>query len=195
MTGEPRCERCFLKRAVCVCDDVPRVDNAVHVVIVRHNLEAHKASNTARLAAMSLARCELHDYGAPGLPFDDAPLRAPGAHLVFPEGPALAGPPSPLPERLIVLDGNWNQARRMRQRIGALRGVPLLSLAPPPVAPDRLRSQPLSEGMATIEAIARALALLGDDAAAAALDALYATFVERSLLTARYSPRRTGRGE
>jgi len=58
--------------------------------------------------------------------------------------------------------------------------MPRLALpAPPPAA--RLRRPPRLVGMSTLEAIAGALELLGDDAAAAALRTLHQVAVEKTL--------------
>jgi DTW domain-containing protein YfiP len=99
--------------------------------------------------------------------------------VLFP-GPA-PGPAAPAPERIVVLDGSWSQARRMLQRIPALRALPRLALAPPAPAPGapRLRRPTVDGGVSTIEAMALALARLGEPDAAAGLDRLYAAARQR----------------
>ncbi len=148
-------------------------------MIVRHAQERAKSSNTGRLAALALTRATLLDHGAPEAPLDAASLAGPGSWLLFPEGPPRAAPPNPPPQRLIVLDGTWHQARRMRQRITALRGLPVLALPPGDDRP-RMRRAPRTGHMATIEAVAAALDLLGEPAEAAALLALYDLVVDRT---------------
>ena len=184
-----RCPRCFLQTPYCLCAEVPRVDTRTRVVIVRHSAEAYKPSNSGRLAALALTNCALLDYGAPDQPLDDRELREPGTWLLFPDGSTTSAPPSPPPRRLVVLDATWGQARRMHQRIAALRGMPTLALPPPPTPPDQLRTPPRPDGLATIESIARALELLEGAAVAAPLDRVYAIMVARSRETARYRQR------
>jgi DTW domain-containing protein YfiP len=87
--------------------------------------------------------------------------------------------PAELPRRLVVLDGTFRQARRMYRSIRALREMPELALAPPAVAPLRLRDPRRPDGMSTLEAIAHALALLEGEHVAAPLHALYAEVVRR----------------
>ena len=65
--------------------------------------------------------------------------------------------------------------------------MPVIALPAPAKPPVQLRTPPQSDGLATIESIARALALLEDNGAAASLDALYALMIERSCATARHS--------
>jgi DTW domain-containing protein YfiP len=72
----------------------------------------------------------------------------------------------------------------MIQRVPALRRLPRLALpAAGPTAADglpRLRRPTVEDGMSTIEAMARALALLGEPLAAAQLDALHGEALARA---------------
>jgi DTW domain-containing protein YfiP len=68
----------------------------------------------------------------------------------------------------------------MVQRLAPLSSLPRLGLpAPPPTA--RLRRPPRAGGMSTLEAVAGALDLLGEAAAAAALRRLHQVAVEKGL--------------
>jgi len=110
------------------------------------------------------------DYALGGRPFDPGLLAGPETWLLWPEGPP--APPARPPARLVVLDGSWQQARRMRQRLGVLRCLPIFSL-PAPHARLRMRRPTRADGMSTLEAVARALAALEGDEAARSLEALY----------------------
>lgn len=105
---------------------------------------------------------------------------------MFPEGAPAEQPPAPLPQAVIVLDASWSQARRMRRKLSALRGLPTLHLSVAAVSPDRLRKSPGAGRVSTIEAIAQAVRLLEDEPAATALEALFA----RAVWAARKSGRR-----
>ncbi len=176
---------------MCVCDELPRVENRTHIAILRHAHEDNKASNTGRLAHLALARSSLLGYGRQHERLDESALVTPGTWLLFPEGPPAAEPPVGC-DRVLVLDGTWTQARRMRQRIRALRGVPILSLPPPASPPLRLRESPRPQAMSTIESIAATLALLEGEELAAPLLELYARVVQR-LIIARRPAQRPGR--
>jgi DTW domain-containing protein YfiP len=139
------------------------------LVIVRHVLEANKVSNSGRLAAAVLPRVEQRCFGSQSQPLHEASLCGPNTWLLYPEGDALCAPPTPAPERLIVLDGTWPQARHMRQRIRALRGLPILSMPRPTTPFERLRRTPRTDQLPTAIAIAAALELLGEPDAAARL--------------------------
>jgi DTW domain-containing protein len=163
----------------CVCAAIPRVETRTRFVILRHNSELYRPSNTAHFAALAMPGCEIVEYGRENEPFDDTVLpTAPGTFLLFEGGRSQpAGEPC---RRLIVLDGTWSQARRMRQRVQALRGLPILTL-PAPVAPRRrLRKPARAEEMSTLEAIARAVALLEGEAQAAPLERFHDAIVHAS---------------
>ena len=81
----------------------------------------------------------------------------------------------------MVLDGNWGQARRMVQRLPALRRMPGLALPPPPPNTRRLRRPPHPDGMSTLEAMAGAVALLEGEELAQQLYALHELMIDRVL--------------
>jgi DTW domain-containing protein len=171
-----RCEACQLASFRCVCALVPRVESRIRITILRHVIERWKPSNTARLAALAISTCEVIDHGAEDSVLPDEALREPGTWLLFPGASAR---PEGTPRRLVVLDGSWPQARRMAQRIPALRALPRLSLPAPAAPVERMRRPPDANGMATIEAIARALELLVGPEAARPLDVLFGEVVRR----------------
>ena len=174
-----RCPGCYLPLALCLCADVPRVETRTGVLVIRHNKESHKSTNTARLAALALPRCRILPYGAPGQRFEPGVLAAPGTWIVFPDAPP-PPPDAPPPENLLILDGNWAQARRMYQRLG-LSAMPGLALPPPAADTRRLRRPPHPYGMSTVEAIAGALALLEGEHVARPLYALHELMIDRVL--------------
>jgi DTW domain-containing protein YfiP len=173
-----RCPRCLFRPEQCLCPEIPALAPRTRFVVLRHASERTRATNSARWAALALG-CPVLDHGAPGAPLDDAALAEEGTWVLFPGG--AAAPPATPPRRVIVLDGSWSQARRMIQRIPALRELPRLSLPAAP-APDlpRLRRPTIAGGMSTIEAMARALALLGEPEAAAAIDRVHAAALARA---------------
>jgi DTW domain-containing protein YfiP len=175
-----RCPRCYLPTRLCLCSQVPQLDTRTEFLVIRHNKEKEKSTNTARLAALALSRCQVLTYGAPGQPFDASVLEGPDTWLLFPETQSPA-PEAPPPRRLIVLDGSWGQARRMVQRLPVLRRLPGLALPPPRPNTRRLRRPPNPEGMSTLEAMAGAVALLEGEELALRLYALHELMIDRVL--------------
>ena len=171
------CSRCFLKEAWCICAELPRIDSKIEFLIIRHTTEDFLTSNTGRLAALVLPNAQILKYGG-GTPFDDSCIGRDGTWLLYPA--KSKEPVTPAPRRIIVLDATFRQAKRMYQRITALRGLPELSFDAPVTVPHRLRRPPRIDGLSTIEAIAAALGRFENPKVAESLLAVYAEFVQRA---------------
>lgn len=181
----PKCPLCYGRGPWCLCPRVRPVDTRTHFIFLQHATEACKPSNTLRVAVLALKRCEVRPYGdkATALATDD--LSLPGTWLLFPGGDGPSAPASPWPpERLVVLDGSWSQARRMLHRLPVLRALPRLGLEP---AKERrsLRAAP-EGGMSTLEAVARAVAHFEGPERAEPLDELHALMIERVVASRGY---------
>jgi DTW domain-containing protein YfiP len=183
----PRCPRCNIPSNACFCSELREVPSRIRVVIVRQAAERNKASNTGILVSRVFG-AELVDYGLRGQPVDLTGQLGAAPWLLFPN----AGVPDPLPtpSALVVLDATWRQVRGMRHRIPPLATVPSLSL-PVAVVRARMREQHRDDGMSTIEAVAGALRLFGDDPAADALERAFLAMTDR-MLTLRSHPSRRG---
>lgn len=178
-----RCPRCAFPPEACLCAEIPRLVLPWRFVIIRHASEIPRMTNSGRWAALALEGAVLHDHARDATPASDDHLAglvgAAPAALLFPSPHGAARPPEGL-RTVVVPDATWSQARRMVQRLGPLQRLPRLSLPPPPEA-LRLRRPPVAGGMSTLEAVAAAVDLLGDAAAAAALRRLHDAAVERTL--------------
>lgn len=173
-----RCERCRFPPELCLCPLVPRLEAPCRFLVVRHASERERLTNTARWAALALPGTEILDHGLPGALLDLSALSQPDAVVLYPDAGA---PPLAAPPRLVVVpDGTWSQARRMMQRLPALRALPRLALPGPPPG-ERLRRPHRLDGMSTLEAMAGALRALGAPASADQLLTLHAHAVERVL--------------
>lgn len=186
-----RCDRCRMHSSLCVCPLVPTLETRTRVVLVIHRAEDRKPTNTGRLALLSMKNSEVVVRGRAEertdmIAWSDAtrPL------FLFPHDDAVpirtvaAVPGDDRPVTLIVPDGNWRQASKVRNRVAGMRDVPCVSL--PVGAPSiyRLRSEAHAFGLATIEAIARALRVLEGAAGPDVEEALLHVFramVERTL--------------
>ena len=171
------CPRCFLKLDLCLCSELTCVRSNIQIVIVRHVREERLTSNTGRLAALMLSNVCIVPYGG-AEPFDEEPLRGDDTWLLFPDAKSPA--PSGRPQRLVLLDATFHQARRMYRKISGLRVMQQCALkAPEQRTPGRRRS-PRSDGLSTIEAIATAIAQFESPELAVPLMAAYAEFVRRA---------------
>jgi DTW domain-containing protein YfiP len=192
-----RCPACRLHHALCICDRLPSIPTRTRVVLVLHQLEARKPTNTGRLALRCLPNGLVVVRGRPtadGLPAAAGAgggpppwlAEAPNPVLLFPDEDARplaewrpgAGPPV----TLVVPDGTWRQASNTRRRIPGLDRAPAAALAPGASSRYRLRRARREGCVSTLEAIARALAILeGDPSIEQRLLAVLELQVERTL--------------
>lgn len=177
-----RCRRCFFRPTFCLCEQIPTVPTAMHFTLLRHWADTNSPTNTGRLAELAMPSLTLHDYGHLSLPpFSPEWLPEGRLWLLFPADEEHPPPPpdSPPPDGLVILDGTWRHARRMSRRHPVLKAMP--RFAPPPcqVQRHRIRQPPFAGGMATLEAIAAAVAHFYGVDAAAPLEALFDEFVAR----------------
>ena len=175
---------------LCVCSLMPspRLETRTHLVLIIHRYEARKPTNTGRLAAECLANSETIVRGRESQP-TPAFVCPEGTRplLLFPHEGAtpldeLARPAGPV--TLVVPDGNWRQASKVRQRVPGLGDVPCVSLPVGAPSTYRLRAEAHEAGLATIEAIARAMGVLEGERGEPvqrALEGVFRAMVERTL--------------
>jgi len=82
---------------------------------------------------------------------------------------------------LIVPDGTWRQANRVRRRVPGLAGIQAVSLSSAQESNYRLRRTHLGNRMATFEAIALALGILEGPSIATHLLHVFRAVVDRAL--------------
>jgi DTW domain-containing protein YfiP len=183
------CSSCRLPAPLCVCSLLPSLSTSrTRLIVVVPSAEARKPSNTGQLAARCVEGSTVRRVRK-----GSGPIPAPAIHpeelplVLFPAAdavPITAYADSPRRLALIVPDGSWSQARHL-QRHGPLRHHACVTL--PALGPSeyRLREEPQVDGLATLEAIARALRILeggarGEVIASAMLD-VFRVMVERTL--------------
>jgi DTW domain-containing protein len=181
------CPRCEKSARLCVCDAVVPVDNRVSVLILRHPQEQDRELGTARLATLQLKNAVLKTglswpnlkkaLGREADPKRWGVLYLGTAKTAAPLPPRLLtvvtkkGNPSPEQdeilqalEGIILLDGNWSQAKALWWRNAWLLKCRRLVLQPEkPSLYGNLRKEPRRESVSTIEAAATTLAALDDD--------------------------------
>lgn len=184
---------------LCICALIPSPPlelKRTRVVVVMHHEEAAKPTNTGLLAARCLALARVVVTGrrdTRDTPVATSPLaehEAARALLLFPSEDATlitSDITRADPVTLVVPDGTWRQARKMRARVPGLAALQCVTLPARTDAPTtyRLRAEKREGGLSTLEAITRAVACLegGDDGARverAMLD-VFRVMVERTL--------------
>lgn len=164
MTARVRCYDCHRPEAHCLCDLIAPIDHATKILILQHPRERAHAFNTARIVERSLRRAEvIVDHG--GNLASDMSLagRLEGFGLLYPSPGAKdlsQLSPAERPNKLVVLDGTWHHARAMYRDIRPLHDLPHYTLPPGEVSGFRIRKQPRSHCLSTLEAVRSALVCL-----------------------------------
>jgi DTW domain-containing protein YfiP len=176
--------------ALCLCAEVPQLELATRVVLIMHHREVSKTTATGPLALQALPGSSLCVHGEQDALLDLSAEHVPGRRvmLLFPREDAKPLTPEllaqdPRPVTLLVPDGNWRQASRAAKRIPGLAQAECVVLAPGPPTRYRLRQEPKEGGLATFEAIARALGVLESVAVQQQLEALFERMVAATLST------------
>ena len=186
-----RCPRCRLHTDLCACALLSPRAIATKILLVTHKFEHRKATNTGHLAMLCLEGARLFLRGREEQP-DDAVVWE--AHrtplLLFPTRDAVpldvwraAHPGEPV--ALIVPDGTWRQANRVRRRVPGLADIQAVRLPAGQNSAYRLRRTHLEHRLATFEAIALALGILEDPDEAVAIEThllhVFRAVVDRAL--------------
>ncbi len=181
------CLICYLRREICICPILPKIQTRTEFLILRHITEAHRPSNTGRLVALAMPNARIVSCGGGdriGLSsLENELLGTPGTRLLWPDGPGTQRdrPDLTPPARVVVLDATWHQARRLYNRTPVLRAIPRLVLPAPAQCRSRLRKPHRSDGMSTLEAVAAAVTKLEGAFVALPLERLYDEVVRRTI--------------
>jgi len=183
-----RCQRCRMHVHRCICRSIPRYDLNTRIVLVMHHREQIKTTATGPLALEALPNSELRIHGQKYLPLDFSDLNHPGRRtlLLYP------GDDAPIlnrnfldqdnrPVTLVVPDGNWRQASRMGRRIPGLEHAEMVRLPEGSQTRWGIRRERHREGLATFEAIARALGIIESPDVQAGMEELFNLMVQRTL--------------
>ncbi|CAM3925955.1 DTW domain protein [Vibrio aerogenes CECT 7868] len=183
-----KCSHCGLQYQ-CLCDEIPHLSTSLHLSLLMHEQEARRDTNTGRWLADMFPSCQIYQWQrlqpAPGLEqqlehSEALPL------LLFPsqeslslsEGLAMAGQSSKTPH-FIVLDGTWQEAKKMERKSQWLKEVPRVQLSPSQASEYRLRKNQQSGELCTLEVVSELLSQLNQPEAAAALRLFLQRFMAR----------------
>jgi DTW domain-containing protein YfiP len=175
---EARCSGCLMRHESCLCGAIPRLLLETRLVLITRSRELKSPSNTGRLALLALSNSEGLVRGDRNRPYDLKGSLLPNRPSLLlyadPEAPVLDRSLRDLgPYNLIVPDGNWRQTHKLRRRDPDLLNVPCVRLPPDRPSAYRIRHDSKAEGLATLEAIARALGVLEGPQVEAELTTLF----------------------
>jgi tRNA-uridine aminocarboxypropyltransferase len=185
-----RCPRCRLHSKLCICSAIPLYDLVTRLILVMHRREWQKPTATGPLALALLPNSELRIQGNREALLDFHDLDTPERRtlLLYPGDDApdlnrdfLSGDPRPV--NLVVADGSWRQASRMGKRLPGLEHATMVRLPEGPETAWGVRKETHPEGLATFEAIARALGIIESVEVQESMEELFALMVARTLQT------------
>ena len=172
----PLCPRCQHPLRACLCAWVRPTANRLPLLVLQHPQETSHAKGSLRLLRLGLAACTVQVgeafeptvlagwLGPPGssmLLYPDAPGAhaagdAPGASSAASTLPAAL----PCPERLVLLDGTWRQARALLRQHRQLQQLPRWALPAPAPSRYAIRRAQQPAQRSTLEAACAALGVL-----------------------------------
>jgi len=157
------------------------------LIVLIHNRETRRPTNTGRLATLALPHSELRVRGL-RTPMNEEGLVVSDRQtlLLYPDENAVELSPSYVasfkkPITLIVPDGSWRQAAKMRFRVPALKDVPHVKIPMGAKSNYQLRQETKENGLATFEAIARAFGIIESPEVQQRLEDFFKIMVERTM--------------
>lgn len=162
------CLRCRRALSACWCEQSSLSRTRAELVLLQHPRESRNPIGTARMAHLGVERSALRV----GIHFAEDPaivaaLSDPTRRniVLYPAAnsrPAeeLRGDEAAL--RIFILDGTWWQAKKLWQANPWLQALPAYRLTPRMAGQYRIRREPAAHCLATIEAVAQLLDVIGD---------------------------------
>ncbi len=192
-----KCPQCHKREDLCVCDLATPQSTRIRVLILQHPQEAKKPLGTATLTQLSLEhaslrvglswrslKAALRDESVTPSRWAVLYLGAEKDLKLIPEGKSYVllgkGAAKVTPKNLdgiVLLDGNWQQAKTLWWRNAWLTRLNRMIMLPPaPSQYKNMRREPRKTAVSTIEATALCLEHLGE--AAEVTQALRQSFSE-----------------
>ena len=181
----PECPHCQKPMPLCICDSVQPIENRLGLLILQHPQEQDRALGTARLTAKHFAKATLRVglswpslSKALGHPIENAArwavlylgsaraadLDAEGEIVALTRKGGIAENQRAILGKLegvVLLDGTWSQAKALWWRNPWMLKCQRIILGPShPSRYGRLRREPRSDGLSTIEAAGLVLSCL-----------------------------------
>ena len=170
--SRPVCSECKRPSKTCWCSHLPtpKVELSTRIrriVIVQHPKERKRPHQTAIMAARGIAnqKCQIH-VRSKVKDCDDI-LQDPNTYILFPNEHStdvahLQGCEGPL--TLLILDGTWDEAKKLLIRSPALKSLPNIHLN---LGEHRsqfvIKTQPNQQCLSTVETVAHSLAIIDNN--------------------------------
>ena len=161
-----RCPVCKINKELCFCSEIKTFDTKSRLLIMIHRKEMFLPSNTANLLARNFpSSCNMHVIGDK-IPNKNVELTESYYPIyLYPDDTAVELTKDFIatinqPIELIIPDGTWRQAKKMKRRTGILKDVRSVKLSGDFKSSYALRKQKYENGLCTYEAAAKALGII-----------------------------------
>ncbi|NRA71190.1 MAG: DTW domain-containing protein [Gammaproteobacteria bacterium] len=159
MNKRARCPQCLRPPVACLCHTVTPIDNRTEIVILQHPSEVKHAKGTAKIAELSLRRCQVivgenFNQNVEFQALFNEPSRQ--VMLLYPQDNAIS--PEDVNTQvlnnltIIVLDGSWKKAYKMYCLNPVLQQLPCIGIDVTNQSNYRIRKSSRSDSLSTVEA-------------------------------------------
>jgi DTW domain-containing protein YfiP len=163
---ENRCQKCLQNLKDCFCSEIRTFETNTFTTIIMSASELRLTSNTATLANKCLSQSEILIRGKRDEPLNHFVKQNYTPIYLYPSPDSicltqfLSTHTNQRSIQLVVPDGTWRQAKKIKNREPLLAAIPSVHLPKGAQSSYFLRTQKSAEGLCTFEAIARALAII-----------------------------------
>lgn len=186
MSNQQACNGCGFTHQ-CICHRIPSTESQTHVVLLTHENELLRDTNTGKLLQQSLEQCESFVWQRKTPPVELMTLledetRQP--FLLFPSEESMecqqavlnkANDREPL---FIILDGTWQEAKKMLNKSPWLQSIPQVHLDIASESSYTLRRNQDSGHLCTCEVGVELLKALGEDEPARLINYYYQHYLK-----------------
>ncbi|MDP7319672.1 MAG: tRNA-uridine aminocarboxypropyltransferase [Bacteriovoracaceae bacterium] len=166
-TRSKRCPRCMVHQLNCFCEKISTVPTKTKLSLIIFKKEIFLPSNTAHLSLKSLSNSQAFERGHRDKSLGPNFIDSDNYHPLFlyPDESAIELDSNFIaqlkkPVNLIVPDGTWRQAKKIKRREPLLENVQSVKITPSQKSIYPLRRQKFEYGLCTHEAISYAFEIL-----------------------------------
>lgn len=166
--GRASCPNCLRPLPACWCPHLPspRINTTTKLVVLQHPGEIKRNIRTCKMLELGLSPGCCTVYTGRKFPGTDdnltSILRDPSTMILYPgpdSVPLTSLPPSSI-SNLVILDGTWDQARKLFSRNPTLQAMPKVSITLSTPSEYVVRTQPAAGCMSTLEVGVHSIAIL-----------------------------------
>lgn len=190
------CYQCFLNKTNCICSELTIIETPIKIVLLQHIRERHKAIGTEKIVRLSIPGTQTYT----GIKFQNQKKLTELLKDQTQQGYLLYPCPSAIPadqiqidvnrqNYLVAIDGTWPHANRIYQENPLLKNLIPITLHTDYISNYRIRTQPNSLCLSTVEAVV--LSLEGLERSPGKYKSLLKTFERMIDKQCKYIPEET----